>query len=260
MGNRSRDRGGRSVVEPRRRRGEGPVPPALILSFTRQDLQIMLQTLGLAQQEGRRIDFADLWSCDGSRCRVGLVGPALGAPAAVLLFERLVALGGRWFVGLGSCGSLQPSLKIGHIVLPTGARSEEGTSVHYRAPGVVTRPDPRMFAEIKQALGSRGRYPAEGEIWTTDAPFRETVYKVRNYQRYGLLGVDMEASALMTVASFREVAFVCILVVSDELGTLRWRQGFRDPRYSKGLAHVTRTTVDFLSQKMGSFAGAPESG
>ncbi len=68
----------------------------------------------------------------------------------------------------------------------------------------------------------------EGRVWSTDAPFRETVKKVIHYQQAGALAVDMETSALFTVASFRGILMAVALVVSDELSSLTWVHGFRD--------------------------------
>ena len=79
-----------------------------------------------------------------------------------------------------------------------------------------------------------GRRLHRGPVWTTDAPFRETPAKVSDYQRRGALAVEMECSALFTVAAFRAVSAAALLVVSDELSSLTWRPGFRDPRFTRG--------------------------
>lgn len=63
-------------------------------------------------------------------------------------------------------------------------------------------------------------------IWTTDASFRETEDKVREYSSRGILGVEMEASALMSVAKFRDVDLAVALAVSDELYKEKWNPGF----------------------------------
>jgi len=244
-----------AVIEPRRGRGEQAVPPGVLMSFTPLDLALIRNALGLGDVPGRGVDFAKLWSLPGSDQEVGVVGWAMGAPMAVYLLERLVALGARWIIGLGSCGSLQPHLKIGRVILPTGARAEEGTSAHYREEGVTIAPEPSLLEALRAALIAQGLDPAMGHVWTTDAPFRETVGKVIRYREEGLLAVDMEASALMTVASFRKVAFSSVLVVSDELGELKWRRGFTDPSFLEGLARVARVAVQVLARRARSEGG-----
>ncbi len=44
----------------------------------------------------------------------------------------------------------------------------------------------------------------------------------------------MECSALFTVAAFRAVSAAALLVVSDDLSSLAWRPGFKDPRFASG--------------------------
>ena len=61
--------------------------------------------------------------------------------------------------------------------------------------------------------------------------YRETPSKVRAYRDQGILAVEMEMSALMTVGIYRSVRVAGLLVVSDELFDLKWRAGFKDPGF-----------------------------
>jgi uridine phosphorylase len=235
------------VIEPRRGRGEPLVPPGIVMAFTPVDLALIRNGLGLAEKPDRRVDFAKLWACSSPWEKVGFAGPALGAPAAVMLLERLIALGARAVVGVGSCGSLQFEAPIGRVILPDSARVEEGTSSHYLGPGVCTMPDPDLVGALRGALLGDQLAPLEGRIWTIDAPFRETKRKVMAYREEGILGVDMEASALMTAASFRKIPFASLLVVSDEIGSLTWKRGFGEPVYRETLARAARVAVQVLA-------------
>ena len=46
---------------------------------------------------------------------------------------------------------------------------------------------------------------------------RETLDKITNYHNQGVLGVDMETSAMYTLGQVRNVEVCNLLVVSDEL-------------------------------------------
>jgi hypothetical protein len=52
----------------------------------------------------------------------------------------------------------------------------------------------------------------------------------------------MEMAALMTLSRYRSVRLAGLLVVSDELADLKWRPGFRDPRFKA----MSRFAADFL--------------
>ena len=74
-------------------------------------------------------------------------------------------------------------------------------------------------------------------------------------QAQGALAVEMEMSAVFTVAAFREMEAAGLLVVSDELSDYTWRPGFKTPGFNearekscraaltlaKGIATVTGT-------------------
>jgi uridine phosphorylase len=198
----------------------------VVLAFTRPDYQLLCRLAG-ATGPSRHI-----WDCP---VRAGiwqdrpltLAGPAVGAPYAALVLEKLIALGARRVLALGWCGSLSPQVKIGDLVLPTAAAPGDGTSGHYAVGEGEPRPDPTLSRLLQDRLEAAGARWHSGPIWTTDAFYRETVGQVKHYQARGFLGVDLELAALLAVAQFRRVPLAALLVVSDELADLTWRPGFR---------------------------------
>ncbi len=62
---------------------------------------------------------------------ITLVAPAIGAPYAVAVLEKLIALGAAMVLALGWCGSLQARAPIGAVILPEAAVSGDGTSRYY---------------------------------------------------------------------------------------------------------------------------------
>jgi purine-nucleoside phosphorylase len=166
---------------------------------------------------------------------ISIIGPFIGAPYATMLLETLITWGARKIIFLGWCGAVSPSVKIGDIVFPTSAIIDEGTSKHYHPDeSGRARPSFHLTEEIKAILNTSDLAYSEGLVWCTDAIYRETREKVAYYQNKKVLAVEMETSALFSVGKFRDVEVAGILVVSDELSTLKWRPGFRDERFEKG--------------------------
>jgi uridine phosphorylase len=190
---------------------------------------------------------------------ISLAGPFVGSPHAVIAMEKLIAMGVTRVWALGWCGSLQPWLPVGSIILPNSAVSEEGTSRHYPV-AAPPRSDDKLMSIVEKALDRVGIAYAKGPVWTTDAPYRETLDKVDGYQRRGVLGVEMEMSALMTLAVYRGVSMAGLLVVSDELAGLKWKPGFSDPvlkQQSRTAAKALLQAVAPLGQGNGTNAGNP---
>jgi len=54
--------------------------------------------------------------------------------------------------------------------------------------------------------------------------FPETREKVSRYGKMDILAVEMEMSALFTVAVYRKISLGGLMVVSDELATSKWKR------------------------------------
>jgi len=156
---------------------------------------------------------------------VSLVQLPVGAPGTVMFMEELIACGANTFLGLGWAGSLQRCAPVGTLLLPTACIREEGTSPHYFPDEVVLAPDSDLVGLLEAAADAVGVQTLKGPLWTTDAPYRETRTKISAYRAQGVLGVDMETSAMYALGLYRQVRVCNLLVVSDELWH-EWRVAF----------------------------------
>ena len=237
----------RVIIESRRGSREKPSAPVAIIACTEADRRRFCRLavrMADSAREFYNARFVDLLYADRT---ITLAGPVLGAPQAVLVLERLIALGSRTVLVLGWCGSLQPQIRIGDWVMPTGARSEEGTSALYPAASPIVAPDPSLTSRLRSFCDRRDRRFHAGPVWSTDAPLRETVGKVLSHKGEGALAVEMELSALFRVAAYRRVPLAGLLVVSDELFTLRWRPGFRSPTFKSSRRQAVRAILEFCA-------------
>jgi len=217
-----------ALINPVREAHEALVPPRVILTFTRPDY-LLLCRLAQAPTTLRHI-----WGCEVRRGSwqdrpLTVVAPALGAPYAAVVLEKLIVLGARMALALAWCGSLQPGVAIGSLVLPGAAVPGDGTSRHYCAG--EPEPDPVLYKLLQTRLEA-GETPWQaGRILSIDALYRETPGLVRHYQEQGVLGIDLELAALFAVGRYRGVPVAALAVVSDELGDLTFQPGHRSPQF-----------------------------
>jgi uridine phosphorylase len=153
---------------------------------------------------------------------VAVFQPGVGAPLVIGLVEEAIMAGVRAFVVCGGAGALVPDLALGHVIVPTSAVRDEGTSYHYAPPGREIAADPVLVAAAIALLEERGIPYVTGKSWTTDAIFRETSGKIQRRRDEGCITVEMEASALMAVAQFRGVDLVQYLYAGDDLSGETW--------------------------------------
>lgn len=220
------------LIRPKKTRKDPHVGPDALLILTPDDFDHLMKVHHEREMACYDMGFFKVCQVRGDAGRaLTMCGPFIGAPQAVMGMEKLIALGAKDLWVLGWCGSLQPELRIGHLVIPTSAISEEGTSRHYPVREIKPHTDQALNQVLTATLRSRGQLYSMGEVWTTDAPYRETRTKVKTYQDQNVLAVEMEMSALMTVALYRSVRLAALLVVSDELFDLKWHAAFRDPGF-----------------------------
>lgn len=182
---------------------------------------------------------------------VGFASLPVGAPGTVAYLEELMAVGARRLVGLGLAGSLQERAPVGSFLLPGSCIREEGTSPHYLPLDVEVRPDAALMSALEAAAARAGLETHSGRHWTTDAPYREFVWKIEKYRAEAVLGVDMETSAMYALGQFHGVPVANLLVVSDEL----WREW--NPAFgTAGLREAMRRAAAAILAGLPALAGA----
>ncbi len=222
--------------------------PCAIIASTLPDLQMLRGLLGLPKDKYRQLNMSRLFrgQKESAPC---LVGPVTGAPYAVIILETLIAWGVQQVVFVGWCGSIALNVKTGDMILPDAAFIDEGTSSHYQASQTAfVKPSNKFLLKLEEQLTGNGLDYHKGSVWTTDAVFQETPRQVKYYQNKGAIGVEMEISALFTVAAFHKIDLAAILTVSDELGDYNWRPGFKDAVFKQRCNSVCRAACDFFGR------------
>jgi uridine phosphorylase len=164
-----------------------------------------------------------LYEMDLDGRRLAFYHTGVGAPLSVGILEEVIPLGCRKFIACGGAGVLDRDIPVGHVLVPTSAVRDEGTSYHYLPPGREVEANAEGVAAIEQTLKEHGVPYLLGKTWTTDAPYRETRDKVKRRRAEGCLAVEMEAAAFFAVAQFRGVTFAQLLYSGDDVsGTGDW--------------------------------------
>ncbi|MFC2143137.1 nucleoside phosphorylase [Candidatus Aenigmatarchaeota archaeon] len=146
----------------------------------------------------------------------------IGSPIAAALMDEMITFGIKKFISIGTAGTLQKHIKIGSIVVCDKAIRDEGTSHHYIKPEKYVSASSKMIEKIKESLEKNDLEYNVGTTWTIDAPYRETIAEVKQYQKEGVLTVEMEASAIFSVGIYKNVDVGAIFTISDCLADLVW--------------------------------------
>lgn len=200
------------------------LPPHVVICFFGDAIAAFVEELGGREigRLGSEIGFFPVFEVELDGRRVAIARGGVGAPLAAGWLDELIALGGRAFVAAGGGGVLVPDLAMGHVVVPSAAIRDEGTSYHYLPASREVEPTADALDAIVATLEARGVPYIVGKTWTTDAFYRETRGKVARRVAEGCLTVEMEASAFFAVARFRGVSFGQLLYAGDDLSGEAW--------------------------------------
>ena len=146
----------------------------------------------------------------------------LGAPACVVQYEEMFAMGLEKMVVFGTCGVLDKSIDDLAIIIPNSAVRDEGTSYHYLKASREVEVNPKYKDEFIKLLKDHNYSYIEGKVWTTDAPYRETRKKVLARKEEGCICVDMECSAISALAKFRNKEIFQFFYAADNLDSAKW--------------------------------------
>jgi purine-nucleoside phosphorylase len=145
--------------------------------------------------------------------------------------ETLVALGVKDIILIGLCGGFSDKVNVGDVIIPNMVLSEEGTSLHYYESIQFVNQSASM---VLKGISYFSQYFKTYQLntVTTDAVFRQTFYKENYWRTMGCVGVDMEASALLSVSKYYGIEASVILLVSDKhpvsQNEERWKWGSPD--------------------------------
>ena len=218
----------RAVIEPSREIAPIDVPTHCVLCFFGEVIDGLVERPGSRLIKGLRSEMGEhcLYQVDVDievgQQRLAVIHPGVGAPLAAALLEEVIALGCRKFVACGSAGVLDSEIAAGHVIVPTSAVRDEGTSYHYLPPAREVEADPRGVAAVCATLEEHAVPHLLTKTWTTDAFYRETPGKVARRRAEGCLAVEMEAAAFFAVAQFRGVVFGQILYGGDDVSGEDW--------------------------------------
>lgn len=189
----------------------------------------------------------DIFTVSAKGLEVGIACPrAYGAPAIAMTVEELTALGAKRFILIGASGSLQQNIHPGSVILSTKALREEGVSCHYVKPSKYATPSSNLNSFLENSLKKNKIEYSKGVTWTTDAFYRETINKVKHYQKESLLCVDMEAAALFAVAKHHSLDATAMFYITDSLATLTWQPHFSSEVIEKNKILLFKVAVDAL--------------
>ncbi|XMB67262.1 nucleoside phosphorylase [Mycoplasmatota bacterium zrk1] len=155
--------------------------------------------------------------------KVSVTSTGMGCPSAAIASEELINIGAKVLIRIGSTAALQDEIKIGDLIISSASMKNEGTSKFYVPNQFPAIPD-FQFTNLIQSVAKELTNGTDVNVFTgisatDDAFYGETPEWIQKLIDLKVTNIEMEASAIFTVAHVRGIKAACICGVSGNLKT-----------------------------------------
>lgn len=197
--------------------------------------------------------------------RVTLCAFGMGAPIAAIALHELSELGASVFLRFGTVIALPPA-RVGDFVIADRAQREEGTSGTYAPDDYPAIADEEVVAALVSAAKTQSNPYRVGAFASYDGFYRDmfaldeaTSERVRaNYEALsanGVLAVDMETSALLTVGRVLGCKVGALCLASVDGATQKKINGDELMQHERTLAEIALEAIVSTSVRSGDCTG-----
>lgn len=153
--------------------------------------------------------------------RISVQGSGMGVPSiSIYINELMNEYGVKNIVRVGTCGAIQKDVKVRDVIIAQSASNDSNQNRKLFGGAIDYAPtsDFELLLSSYNEAKRRGIDVRVGNIFTADSFYDE---KENNAQlaEYGVLAVEMESSALFTIAQKYNARALTILTVSDHILT-----------------------------------------
>jgi purine-nucleoside phosphorylase len=153
---------------------------------------------------------------------VSVQGSGMGQPSASIYYHELCAeYDVTTLIRVGSCGALLDDIQL-RDVIAASASSTDSAMNRVRFDGLIDYAPVADFGLLRgavEAAESRGTPAHVGLLFSSDSFYAARPELTRRMVDYGVLAVEMEASALYTLAAKHGRKALAICTVSDHIVT-----------------------------------------
>jgi DeoD family purine-nucleoside phosphorylase len=146
---------------------------------------------------------------------VSVQATGMGCPSAAIVVEELVQLGVKRMLRVGTCGGLQPDLKLGDLIVAISAIAADQTAQHLVDEPHVPTADWELVHAAVHSAKEMNKAVRVGPIVSSDLFYNPDGGQYQRWSDRGVLAVEMESSVLFTLGALRKVKTGCLLTVSD---------------------------------------------
>ena len=152
---------------------------------------------------------------------VTIHGTGMGMPSLSIYVNELIRdFGAKTLIRIGSCGGMQNSVAVRDVIIAMTATTLSTPSRGiFKEVNFAPCADWSLLKAAVTAAEAKGTPTHVGGIYSSDVFYDERPDLNEQMTRHGILGVEMEAAELYTLAARHQRRALAVLTVSDHLLT-----------------------------------------
>ena len=153
--------------------------------------------------------------------KVTIQGSGMGMPSLSIYANELIStFGAQTLIRIGSCGGMQDHVKVRDVIIAMSATTiTSPSSAIFKEVNFAPTADYTLLEAAVTAARSKSTGVHVGGIYSSDVFYAERPDLDEQMVRHGILGVEMEAAELYTLAARHGRRALAVLTVSDHLMT-----------------------------------------
>lgn len=153
--------------------------------------------------------------------RVSVQGTGMGVPSiSIYVNELMESYGVQNLIRVGTCGAIQEDIKVRDVIIAMSASSDSQVNrLLFNQIDFAPTASFELLHKAYQVASERNLSVKVGNIFTSDSFYRENFDLYKKLATYQVLAVEMESSALYTLAAKHKRNALSILTVSDHILT-----------------------------------------
>jgi len=153
--------------------------------------------------------------------RISVMGHGMGIPSCSIYTKELITeFGVKKIIRVGSCGAVSPDVKLREVVIGMGACTDSKVNrLRFKDHDYAAIADFDMVRNAVDAAAAQGIPTRVGNIFSADLFYTPDPTMFDVMEKYGILGVEMEAAGIYGVAAEFGAKALAICTVSDHIRT-----------------------------------------
>ena len=152
--------------------------------------------------------------------RISVQGTGMGVPSiSIYVTELMAEYDVQKLIRVGTCGAIQKDVKVRDVIIAQSATTDSNiNNIIFNNINFAPTADFDLLHKAYMASKEAGLNVRVGNVFTADMFYSEENQNEK-LARYGVLGVEMEAAALYTIAAKYGRQALAVLTVSDHILT-----------------------------------------